>query len=371
MNEVAAIRRATRALTVVSMAIAGTACASEPSATGPSELHLGVPIIVIAEESALLAVPAGVEVDADGLVYILDRQDQRVIVVNGDGELVRTIGREGEGPGEFSRPRFFGLTDRDIRVFDFRRLTVQVFGRDGSYSTVYSTGPAGVATTGVSFGSDGAMAYSGLEVPRNGGLVARIGPAGGERTLFGDLIAEDTAGSNFITEEIHKGKVPEFMRNNTLPMFAPDGDLWVFLQTEAMLRRYAPDGKLVLSVELHVPEMEAIRAEYFDWYAEFDQGVLRYFSYVVDGFAGDDRVWLLWSTPAGKNGLITIHDETGAMLWRLSCALPLAAAASSDPSTPYVSRRYLAVDPARRVAYLADTDTSSLRALGIPAEVFQ
>ncbi len=352
------------------IALATTACNPEAVPTGPHELTLGAPRVVVSEGSSLLARPAGVEVDAMGLVYVLDRQDRRVIVVTGDGELVRTIGREGEGPGEFSRPQFFGITGDEIRVLDSRRVTVQVFGLDGTYSDGYLTDVASTLVIAASFGADGTLVYSGLDVPRKGGLVAIIDPAGGEPTLFGNLIAEDTWGADFITE-IHERRIPEFMRNNPLPMLDPGGDVWLFLETEGTLRRYSPDGALLHSVDFDLPEMEAIRAEYFDWYVRYDAGVLRFFSYVVDGFADTDRVWLLWSTPAGSRGLITVHDDTGTILWRLVFTLPPVAAGPASSTTPYVARRYFAVDPARHTIYLADTDTSSLVAFEIPAEVFR
>jgi hypothetical protein len=39
----------------------------------------------------------------DGEIYLLDAQLNEVMVLSADGELLRTVGREGEGPGEFRR----------------------------------------------------------------------------------------------------------------------------------------------------------------------------------------------------------------------------------------------------------------------------
>lgn len=44
----------------------------------------------------------GVDVDSDGRIYVLDQQAQQVRVFDAQGTLVRTIGRGGSGPGEFS-----------------------------------------------------------------------------------------------------------------------------------------------------------------------------------------------------------------------------------------------------------------------------
>lgn len=42
--------------------------------------------------------------DEEANLHILDGQAARILVVGPDGSLVRTVGRQGEGPGEFNRP---------------------------------------------------------------------------------------------------------------------------------------------------------------------------------------------------------------------------------------------------------------------------
>ena len=44
-------------------------------------------------------------VDRDGRLYVLDRQANQVSAFSHEGEFLRTIGRIGEGPGEFREPR--------------------------------------------------------------------------------------------------------------------------------------------------------------------------------------------------------------------------------------------------------------------------
>ncbi|MCH7549062.1 MAG: DUF1800 family protein [Candidatus Krumholzibacteriota bacterium] len=43
--------------------------------------------------------------DKSGEIYLLDTQLSEIVVLSASGEYLRTIGREGEGPGEFERPR--------------------------------------------------------------------------------------------------------------------------------------------------------------------------------------------------------------------------------------------------------------------------
>lgn len=57
------------------------------------------------DEENLLGIVSRVVADAEGNLYLLDTQLVQVLVHGPDGELVRTLGREGEGPGELRRPR--------------------------------------------------------------------------------------------------------------------------------------------------------------------------------------------------------------------------------------------------------------------------
>lgn len=44
-------------------------------------------------------------VDSDGRVYVVDAQARQINVFSADGDFLRTLGRQGEGPGEFREPR--------------------------------------------------------------------------------------------------------------------------------------------------------------------------------------------------------------------------------------------------------------------------
>jgi hypothetical protein len=55
-------------------------------------------------EGEFFGVLGSVLEDGEGNVYLLDRQLNEIKVFSPEGEYLRTIGREGEGPGEFRRP---------------------------------------------------------------------------------------------------------------------------------------------------------------------------------------------------------------------------------------------------------------------------
>ncbi|MFW6078847.1 MAG: 6-bladed beta-propeller, partial [Gemmatimonadota bacterium] len=60
----------------------------------------------------------GVATDATGRLYIMDGMNMHVAVFGPDGELVRTMGREGGGPGEFAMPYSLDVWDGRVAVLD-------------------------------------------------------------------------------------------------------------------------------------------------------------------------------------------------------------------------------------------------------------
>ena len=56
------------------------------------------------DEEILFGVVAFGVLDEEGNMYLLDSQLSQVLVINPEGELIDTLGREGEGPGEMRQP---------------------------------------------------------------------------------------------------------------------------------------------------------------------------------------------------------------------------------------------------------------------------
>ena len=72
--------------------------------------------------------------DGAGQLYILDSQDHRIFVVGGEGELRRTLGGPGEGPGEFLSPQGLAvMRDGRIAVADMGHQAYHLFNADGSF----------------------------------------------------------------------------------------------------------------------------------------------------------------------------------------------------------------------------------------------
>jgi hypothetical protein len=105
--------------------------------------------------------------DGTGNLYVVDRDNGRVLVFGTDGRFVRQIGKKGQGPGELGLP--VGVTilsDGRVAIFDLANAAVQVFGSDGAYQTLARSEPG--------FGS-----------VQGGGLAAN--PQGGVFMMGGNL----------------------------------------------------------------------------------------------------------------------------------------------------------------------------------------
>jgi hypothetical protein len=78
--------------------------------------------------------------DHDGNIYILDRQLSEVKVFSPDGAYLRTIGREGEGPGEFREPLdMFFLPNGNLGVLQLAPGRIVMFSSEGEPAGDYPT----------------------------------------------------------------------------------------------------------------------------------------------------------------------------------------------------------------------------------------
>ena len=70
--------------------------------------------------------------------------------------------------------------------------------------------------------------------------------------------------------------MPGFLRNAVVPVFGEDGVVWLLLQAEAEVRKYGPDGSLLFSRALDVPEVERAREDFFRLNRENENRITSY-----------------------------------------------------------------------------------------------
>lgn len=83
-------------------------------------------------EEYFFGVISGIATDMAGMIYLLDAQLNEVMIFSPDGDYLKSIGREGEGPGEFRRPAdIFLTTDGNIAVVQRMPGKIVVLTPDG------------------------------------------------------------------------------------------------------------------------------------------------------------------------------------------------------------------------------------------------
>ena len=94
-----------------------------------------------------------------GDLFILDEQAGHVVAFDRDGVHLRTISRQGEGPGELTDPESMSLlADGRLAVFDAGRSGTQLFTPEGEYAESAPFDPTqGAPTGGGAWLSDGSI----------------------------------------------------------------------------------------------------------------------------------------------------------------------------------------------------------------------
>lgn len=78
--------------------------------------------------------PVGLARDAaGGRIFVADAQADAVVIFNDAGERIGTLGRRGEGPGEFNSPTYVAFDGRHLLVTDTLNARVQIFDGAGEY----------------------------------------------------------------------------------------------------------------------------------------------------------------------------------------------------------------------------------------------
>lgn len=204
------------------------------------------------ENDALFGVLSSVAVDEQDNVYVLDMQLSQVNVFDRTGKLLRTIGHEGEGPGEFRRANImFLMPDGNVAVLQQmpgKLVTLTPDGRPGADFR----GPGGKDGGMIAY-MDGGRAGSSIVlntrsfVQSSGGFsmekaLVMVGADGQTRaTLFTAKAQQDMASMTNLDEKEMRGLVWAG---------AKDGRVYTSDNFDAYtINVYSPDGKLERVIE--------------------------------------------------------------------------------------------------------------------------
>ncbi|NBB99843.1 MAG: hypothetical protein GVY15_03160 [Bacteroidetes bacterium] len=191
-----------------------------------------------APEEAMLAGTSSVVVDDEGVVYLLDRGNHRLVAFNPDGTVRWSQGREGEGPGEFQNA--FGLApgpEGDLLVVNQSGQRWERWSFDGELLESYDASRiegGGFFMNPIGF--------------HNRQLVASSSARNGEPQRFMRVDLDALAVADTLFARPIGFELPEFFGYGGSTRLAGDR-LWVADATSYILEEYTLNGQLVRQIE--------------------------------------------------------------------------------------------------------------------------
>ncbi|MDQ2682513.1 MAG: NHL repeat-containing protein, partial [Chloroflexota bacterium] len=180
--------------------------------------------------------PYGLTVGPEGLIYIADTWNHRIVVVSPDGQVVRTFGEFGNNedspdpapnPSMFYGPRALAVHGDEIFVSDTGNERIQVFGLDGAFRRSFGGTGSGpnqlLEPVGVAVGEDGTV---------------YVADSGNARI---SLFTADGA-------PVAQWMVPQWLGNQFFEPYlaiGPDGNIYAGSPLTASIVVFAPDGTVV------------------------------------------------------------------------------------------------------------------------------
>jgi hypothetical protein len=122
---------------ILALSLCANACGADYS--GRDDID-DLPTLRAAEEQRIGSVDdpdvgfsriAGVKVDRDGNLFVLEALDHQIRVYTAGGDLVRRLGRRGSGPGEFDSPPLYGVKGDTLWTYDSQSGRITIFDRTG------------------------------------------------------------------------------------------------------------------------------------------------------------------------------------------------------------------------------------------------
>jgi hypothetical protein len=191
-----------------------------------------------AEENLSFNNPNDIVRDSAGNLYILDTDNSRIQKLDSEGRYVKTIGRKGQGPGEFQAAHSMDIDDENnLFVFDVRSRRIEVLSPEGkSLRTIkfraFSTGRIRLLEHGLivrgGFLDSGVLMGTLKKLPKLLEVVDQNGRtknAFGEPTDYKDGNTSWHANYFVFDTDAEKNICLSFEWQNRIEKYAPDGKL--------------------------------------------------------------------------------------------------------------------------------------------------
>jgi sugar lactone lactonase YvrE len=175
--------------------------------------------------------PAGLAVQEDGSVWVVDTGNNRVQKFNAKGEYLSKVGSAGTATGQFTRPTAVAVDGSgNVWVTDAGNRRVQKFNSAGQFVSSFGsagTGPGQFAGSGP----------EGIAIDRKGNIWVA--------DTYGARVQVFSPAGEFIRSVGTAGSGPKQMREPTGLDLGPHGNIWIADWANNKVMVYAEDGTFV------------------------------------------------------------------------------------------------------------------------------
>lgn len=264
----------------------------------------------------ILANPVDIAISDEGLIYILDSEDNDIKIFKQDGTFIKRVGRRGNGPGEFVRPWAIYIIKDEIYIADAGNKRVQILSIDGKYLRGYKA-PIEYGA-GLAFDSRSNL-YLNTQGIRRPKLISVYDTGGNLVQQFGNLEGKSIKGHNItlIKNKIKKGKIPDSFKNDLLLTVDKNENLFAVHRALKKYKKYSLKGELLDEIEIKTEEYQKIYENFRKKNkSEKSKGIFWYLYYIYD-LAMDERgnLFILLNEPSRM--IIYVYSNDGVFKRKL------------------------------------------------------
>ncbi|TVP47419.1 MAG: hypothetical protein EA350_05115 [Gemmatimonadales bacterium] len=303
---------------ILTCALTAAGCGTDPGQR--AGVHVEVPALpdtIVSTESGLIGGLADWAVHPDGSLFLLDARSRRVHVIDGMGQLRRTIGRPGQGPGELERPASLFLGGASLTVVDPGNGRLQQFTLDGDATTseaisTCASGPAPPAR-----GPDGTLVRPTLGF--GAGLAVVCSASGEERGRLGALLAPGQVVVNMaeLRAQAIEGEIPALLLNAASAVVGEDGAVWLTVSAAKQVERYDPRGDRIFLTTVEEPGFDAVLAAWIEQNREMDDFNLAGLDYLLRAREVRGDLWILTNSGERPGARLLVLSGEGQVRERL------------------------------------------------------
>lgn len=308
-----ALRPVTVLTAVAALLACGEAPPDEPS--GPVRSSIATYDRVITTESGLLGGTRDIAVAPDGRLFVSDMVNNHLLSVAPDGSGADTIGRSGQGPGEFRTPRALHVDDDTVRVYDLNNSRIQFFDRAGTLARQVAV-PVGRTGLHSALDSRGRL---GVGVTVDSALAVVMDDDTGPLRFVGDPYPSTTPIVDLprMKEQARAGEIPDVIVNHTFLAWGADGSTYLAFRSVPEVRRHGPDGALRWRATLDDPLLSEAHRRYVRRNTD-DEGFFR-IDYVTDAHEVGGDLWVLLNPgDSGEGAMLVLNGEDGSVRRRIA-----------------------------------------------------